>query len=319
MPTRRATTVDEAAIRSLLRTGHQVYTNYGSEDLQGLLTNQLTWVGSEDNLLWGVLVIEREERPASLPTRASDRAYVRAVALVQGRSPTQEIAQLINTARAALQNHPRPTQLITYGGEGWLTRPLLSAGFVQSERVAFYQLTLTRRHSLFALPFAARTQHTPPVAQTTIHTATLRPATPADLEPLAYLDAATFPPLWHFGTRDLWELLWRSRLQVATQPTGGSENGGNEEIVGYSALTTTGDEAQLARLAVHPNAQGQGIGKSLLQDVIDYARANTLRTINLNTQSNNLPAQHLYRQLGFRATGLVIPIYTLECVPVARV
>lgn len=99
-------------------------------------------------------------------------------------------------------------------------------------------------------------------------------------------------------------LLLAGRVQLAMR---------NEQIAGYSALSMQVNSAaqnvtQLARLAVHPAAQGAGIGRLLLTDVIDYARANLAESIALNTQSSNYRSLALYRAVGFRNIGKMIPV-----------
>ncbi len=286
MPIIQATTTHAAQVRHLLHNGRHVYGSFGDEDLASLLTKGLALLGEDQATPWGFLSIQVEERPITLPPTAPDRAYLRAVALDQGRSPSQDVPLLMQLALRQLNNSPRRCQLIVYGGEAWLTRPLFPLGFSLTERVQFFRLDLTRR--------VADALVTPEVAQ-------LRPLHPPDLPALAELDAAAFEPLWHFGEKELWELLFRSRMQVALW---------EGKLVGYSAITANGDEAHLARLAVHPAVQGMGIGRQLLIDSIAYAHDQQFTAVALNTQVSNTRSQRLYRQLGFRPTGLVLPVLT---------
>ena len=52
-------------------------------------------------------------------------------------------------------------------------------------------------------------------------------------------------------------------------------------------------------LAVHPEYQGQGIGKSLLERVIAYAHENQHCAVTLEVRKDNVNALKLYRKLGF--------------------
>ena len=116
------------------------------------------------------------------------------------------------------------------------------------------------------------------------------------------VDAATFDPLWHFGRRDLFELLMRGRMQVAWW---------EGQMVGYNAVCANSQsEGQLARLAVHPNFQGRGIGRALVSDAIRYA-AGEFSVLVLNTQINNNRSQSLYRGLGFRPIGMSLAVLGL--------
>jgi ribosomal protein S18 acetylase RimI-like enzyme len=165
---------------------------------------------------------------------------------------------------------------------------LQEAGFSQIEAVQFYQLDRLR----------SRVQSLPPTPTQLTFTGLY----PDQLDELAILDATTFDPLWHFGRRDLFELLMRGRMQVAWW-------GG--QMVGYSAVCANSQsEGQLARLAVHPNFQGRGIGRALLGDAIRYAAGEFLVLV-LNTQINNSRSQSLYRGLGFRPIGLSLSVLGL--------
>jgi ribosomal protein S18 acetylase RimI-like enzyme len=60
------------------------------------------------------------------------------------------------------------------------------------------------------------------------------------------------------------------------------------------------DEAEIRALAVAPGAQGRGVGRALLQAVIDRAAAQGVRRLMLCTQPEMFAAQHLYDAAGFR-------------------
>lgn len=57
-------------------------------------------------------------------------------------------------------------------------------------------------------------------------------------------------------------------------------------------------------LAVHPGWQGQGVGRTLLASLIDWARsAPAVQKIELHVRASNGAAQALYRKLGFIEVG----------------
>ncbi len=289
MPIVKAAALHLDAVQRLLQHATYRYVDMGREDLPGLLT-QAAVVGEEQGTVWGFLGVQVESRPPTLPAPAPTRAHVRAVALQRGRLPAADLAALLDAALArrdvaALQAVDGSLQVICYGADRWIGQALVAAGFVQVEAVQFFELD--------RLP--ARLAELP-VARPDVE---LTPAQPAHLPELALLDAAAFPPLWHFGARDLFEMLMRCRMQIAW--LGG-------RMAGYTALcANSAHELQLARLAVAPGFQGMGVGRTLLADAVRYA-AGEYTTLVLNTQTTNTRSQKLYRGFGFRPTGTAVPV-----------
>lgn len=64
-------------------------------------------------------------------------------------------------------------------------------------------------------------------------------------------------------------------------------------------VVTGPDEAEIRALAVLPRTQGGGLGKALLEAVIERARVRQVRHLVLLTQSDMVSAQHLYAKAGF--------------------
>jgi ribosomal protein S18 acetylase RimI-like enzyme len=60
------------------------------------------------------------------------------------------------------------------------------------------------------------------------------------------------------------------------------------------------DELEFRMLAVHPDGRGRGIGRALVDSVLDRARAEGYRGVALSTQESMRTARHLYERLGFR-------------------
>ena len=73
-------------------------------------------------------------------------------------------------------------------------------------------------------------------------------------------------------------------------------------------------EYEVAKMAVAPAAQGQGIGRALLAAVIDAARHAGVRRLSLETNRVLTPAIHLYESCGFRH----IPAARVHPSPYAR-
>ena len=64
-------------------------------------------------------------------------------------------------------------------------------------------------------------------------------------------------------------------------------------------LWSEGAEAYLQELYVVPSLRGQGIGRRLLEESIEVARAKGADTIDLNTGETDTAARALYESLGF--------------------
>ena len=56
--------------------------------------------------------------------------------------------------------------------------------------------------------------------------------------------------------------------------------------------------------------RNQGIGKKLMENVVERAKSTGFRTIVCETQNTNVPAIKVYRKLGFRMEGIDISYYT---------
>ncbi len=289
MPVVRATTRHLDGIKTLLQAAYYRYVDMGIEDLSNLVIRGPAAVGEDNGRVWGVVGVQIEERPPTMPGGAPTRAHIRAVAFQHSHHPTGELAHLLDVARSQAVGYPDAIQYLCYGADRWLALALAEAGFREIEAVQFFQLDRLRSR-VHDLPASAA------VAQGRLR---FTAAEADNLDELAVLDAATFDPLWHFGRRDLFELLLRGRMQIAWL---------DQALVGYSAIcANTRSEGQLARLAVHPRYQGHGIGRALLVDAIRFA-AGEFSVLVLNTQTTNARAQLLYRGFGFRPLGGQLPV-----------
>ena len=65
--------------------------------------------------------------------------------------------------------------------------------------------------------------------------------------------------------------------------------------------------AHLLSMWTAPTHRQQGIGRLLVNDVLDWARGRDARTLQLMVTSNNEPAIRFYQRLGFTRTGRTEP------------
>ena len=78
----------------------------------------------------------------------------------------------------------------------------------------------------------------------------------------------------------------------------------DERSVGYVIYWLLPREGDIHNLAVHPACRRQGIGRALLQAVIDEARRSGSSRVTLEVRKSNEAAQKLYQSLGFIAQGV---------------
>ena len=71
-------------------------------------------------------------------------------------------------------------------------------------------------------------------------------------------------------------------------------------IAGYLNFRTIAGEGELMRIAVRPEAQGQGIGHLLMEQMIRAGESLGIRDITLEVRVSNAPARALYQRFGFR-------------------
>jgi GNAT superfamily N-acetyltransferase len=94
----------------------------------------------------------------------------------------------------------------------------------------------------------------------------------------------------------------RARIYVARQ-------GGKAIAMAALHFTTStaegGKVAGLEDCVVHPEHRREGIGKALLEYVIEQARAEGALRVMLLTDGDNTSAQALYRKLGFAPSSML--------------
>jgi GNAT superfamily N-acetyltransferase len=73
------------------------------------------------------------------------------------------------------------------------------------------------------------------------------------------------------------------------------------KVVGSIALRDLGAaEVELKRMYLRPSQRGRGRGKQLLTTALDWARANGVAVVKLDTSERMETAQRLYEAYGFR-------------------
>jgi len=77
----------------------------------------------------------------------------------------------------------------------------------------------------------------------------------------------------------------------------------NSTLIGcvlLAPLDNKGDRAQLLQMAVHHSMQGKGIGKILVASLLDFARSQNIKEIEIHSRAE---VTSFYQQLGFQPFG----------------
>ncbi|TQS46677.1 ribosomal protein S18-alanine N-acetyltransferase [Cryptosporangium phraense] len=79
----------------------------------------------------------------------------------------------------------------------------------------------------------------------------------------------------------------------------------NDEVIGYAGLCVYGPEdAWVQNIAVRRDRQGAGLGRKMLDELLEEAVRRGARQVLLEVRADNAPAQRLYARRGFEAIGL---------------
>jgi ribosomal-protein-alanine N-acetyltransferase len=130
---------------------------------------------------------------------------------------------------------------------------------------------------------------------------TVRPATPMDLEDIEAIERQSFGDPW--SLESFRASLARSfvRINVAEDAAG---------VAGYSVVWMSGEECELANLAVEPSRRGEGIGAFLLDAAMVQAAAEKAMVMFLEVRAGNEAAKALYARRGFHEVGRRPKYYT---------
>ncbi len=130
---------------------------------------------------------------------------------------------------------------------------------------------------------------------------TLRSMRSSDLSRVTEIDNTAFETIWRFTRENLESAITHAHLATVIEIEG--------RVVAYLMASATAIGAHIARLAVAPDWQGQGLGKRLVHHALTYLSEHGYASPTVNTQADNHAALHLYRSLGFRKTGQTFPVF----------
>ena len=117
----------------------------------------------------------------------------------------------------------------------------------------------------------------------------------SDLETVADNEVAAYPHPWSYG-------IFEDCLQFC-YPSWVAENP-RKEVVGHAIMTLAVGEAHILNVCAHPHYQGMGLGRRLLDTLIDHAVGEAARRMFLEVRVSNQAARALYRSAGFTEVGV---------------
>lgn len=85
----------------------------------------------------------------------------------------------------------------------------------------------------------------------------------------------------------------------------------NNEIVGYAntwcvySIWTMGESLIIDDLYIRQEYRNKGFGKEMMEHLINYAKSNKFKRVQLNTETDNIIAQNLYKTFGFSGEDMV--------------
>ncbi len=119
--------------------------------------------------------------------------------------------------------------------------------------------------------------------------------------------------------RRSWEHFQRILLQSQTYLATFREPS-SQEVVGMASLVVTiqpvGVFGRIEDVVVLPQYQGNGIGKSLVATLVEYAESMGLEAVKLTSSPNRKKANALYMALGFASEGTTNK-YKLEFISIS--
>ena len=243
----------------------------------------LEWLGAP--YYWALEEGRQITAALACPTEVEKIAWVRLFVYTGHWSPQGAWAMLWPTARETIRSAGGAT-VAAIAMQPWFQKVLIESGFENPQQIIM-------------LEWHSETWNSGKVDGIRI-----RRMVEADIPAVTETDNASFDPLWN----NSFDTLQRAFSQALTATV--AEN--KEGIIGYQMTTGHGLRAHLARLAVHPSMQGQGVGRALIGDLLGYLTRMGTTRLSVNTQNDNNVSLALYQKMGFTRTGEEYPVYTFK-------
>lgn len=246
--------------------------------------NPTDWLGSP--FYW---VLERNSRIMAVlacPQEQKETTWLRLFAHTENFSAEKAWEILWENAKRDLGKYGKiKVSAITL--QCWMQSLLKESGFINDEKILMMSWT------------GEKTPERTPLAGITIRT-----MMEDDLPRVAMVDSDAFAPLW----QNPLSMLEQAYSQAVIATIAESRDG----IVGYQISTHSPFGAHLARLAILPQMQRQGIASALIGDLLAQLLAKEVAQLSVNTQSKNEHSIALYTKNGFKRTQEEYPLYSFQ-------
>jgi ribosomal protein S18 acetylase RimI-like enzyme len=243
----------------------------------------LDWLGSQPYLLaeYASELLAVLACPPDPPSVAWIRLFTAATEL----SPIRVWNLLLESTVASLKGTPSEC-IAALAVQSWFEELLIRSAF-------------TSRQSIVVLEWNNRQPSPRPLSRDFI----LRPMAAGDLDGVTRVDHGAFAPLWQNSIESLTRAYKQAALSSVIELDG--------QVIGYQISTSVTLSGHLARLAVLPAYQGQGLGYALLTRLLSDFEKRGITHVTVNTQNDNASSLSLYTHAGFYINGDEFPVYVL--------
>ena len=130
----------------------------------------------------------------------------------------------------------------------------------------------------------------------------IRPAVDADVSAMVAIERASFSDPWTAGA--IASTLRHDHMRVLVAEERGELGGdGAGGALGYVVAMIAGPEAEIADLAVSPDARRRGIGRALIDRLLADLAAMGVESVFLEVRESNHAARTLYASRAFQGIG----------------
>ncbi len=268
---------DRSAVRDLFQQPHHLHSqlDWYEADL---------WLEQSSARAWTIWQGQRLAGVVGMSETLSGAVWLRLALFRLGTDVTSLLRHTWGIITPVLRASDA-TQVVVLIGDDWWLLHFAALGFT-----AFDEVVTLRRASM----------NLPEIQQSPIQ---VRGLTSPDMPTVMEIDREAFVSPWQMPPSDVRQAERMSASAMVAVLDG--------RLVGFQFSTFYFDGAHLARLAVHPDAQGRGVGHALMTDLILRMARRSVYIITVNTQLTNTSSQRLYQRFRFARTGYDLPVWSL--------